>query len=251
MSLLALQRDMRVWLTREDAGAAARLGPAAAPGLRVYQNNYRAQLVACLEASFAQTLAWIGAEAFIGAAATHIDAVPPSSWTLDAYARDFPATLGRLFSDDPEVEELAALELALEEVFVNADAVALGVADIADVDWDRAAIQLMPALDLVPMRTNAAAIWSALTAGEVPPAVGALEAPEAALVWRQDHRSRFRMLDQIEWQALVRVRAGVSFAALCAETGRAFGDNDAAAIAGGWLGRWLTDGLIIGIDDGG
>ncbi len=39
MSLLALQRDMRLWLTREDGDAAARLGDDTAPGLRVYQNN--------------------------------------------------------------------------------------------------------------------------------------------------------------------------------------------------------------------
>ena len=49
MSLLALQRDMRAWLICEDTPAAKRLGVDAAAGLRVYQNNYRAQLVACLE----------------------------------------------------------------------------------------------------------------------------------------------------------------------------------------------------------
>ena len=64
MSLLALQRDMRAWLACEDTSAADRLGTAAASGLRVYQNNYRAQLVACLEEGFAQTHAWIGGDAF-------------------------------------------------------------------------------------------------------------------------------------------------------------------------------------------
>ncbi len=60
MSLLALQRDMRLWLTREDGDAAARLGDDTAPGLRVYQNNYRAQLAACLGESFERTRDWIG-----------------------------------------------------------------------------------------------------------------------------------------------------------------------------------------------
>lgn len=246
MSLLELQRDLHGWLTREDAGAADRIGPAAAPGLRIYQNNYRAQLVACLEASFARTLAWIGEETFVGAAATHIDAVPPSSWTLDAYARDFPTTLARLFIDDPEVAELAAIELALEEVFVGADAEAMAVADLANVDWDRAAIQLIPALDVVPTRTNAVQIWSSLAAGQPPPVAGDLDAPEAALVWRQDHRSMVRRLDQFELQALIRIRSGVPFAALCAGTAEVFGD-DAAAVAGGWLGRWIADGMIVGV----
>ncbi|MDP1026836.1 DNA-binding domain-containing protein [Sphingomonas sp. KR1UV-12] len=245
MNLLALQRDMRGWLTREDVRAARRIGPHAAPGLRVYQNSYRAQLMACLEASFARTLAWIGHDAFRAAAATHIDATPPSSWTLDAYARDFPATLAGLFVDDPEVAELAALELALEEVFVGPDADPLGVADMADVDWNRVVLRLAPALDLVATHTNAAAIWSALAAGEAPPGACHLDEPEAALVWRQNDRARFRGLDQFEWQALIRARSGMPFAMLCDETARAFGD-DAAAMAGGWLGRWIADGLIVG-----
>ena len=52
----------------------------------------------------------------------HVARVPPSSWTLDAYPRDFPATLAPLYPDDPEVAELAVLELALAEAFVGADA---------------------------------------------------------------------------------------------------------------------------------
>jgi hypothetical protein len=247
--LLTLQRDMRSWLAQEDADAAARLGIAAAPGLRVYQNNYRAQLVACLEASFPRTLGWMGQEEFVGAVVTHIDAIPPSSWTLDAYARDFPATLSALFRDEPEVAELAALELALEEVFVGDDADPLTLAELSNVDWDRAALRLTPAMDLLGARTNAAAIWSALAAGEAPPAACELEGPEAALVWRQDGQARFRMMDQIEMQALIRMRAGASFASLCAEVAESFGDGDAAAVAGAWLGRWMADGLIVGVSE--
>jgi hypothetical protein len=56
----------------------------------VHQNNYRLQLIACLTESFTYTRGWIGGEAFEAAAAAHIDRVPPSSWTLDAYPRDFP-----------------------------------------------------------------------------------------------------------------------------------------------------------------
>ena len=46
MRLIDLQRDMRAWLMREDASAAIRIGENAAPGLRVYQNNFRSQLAA-------------------------------------------------------------------------------------------------------------------------------------------------------------------------------------------------------------
>ena len=136
MSLLALQRDMRLWLTREDGDAAARLGADAAPGLRVYQNNYRAQLAACLGESFERTRDWIGGEAFHRAVVAHVDRMPPHSWTLDAYGRDFPATLAALYPADPEVTELAWLDMALGEAFVATDAVALTADDLDDIDWD-------------------------------------------------------------------------------------------------------------------
>ncbi len=93
MSLLALQRDVRAWLVHEDRSAARRIGESAAAGLDVYMNNYRAQLIACLDEAFPHTRAWLGGDLFLQSLVTHIDRVPPSSWTLDAYARDFPATL--------------------------------------------------------------------------------------------------------------------------------------------------------------
>ena len=73
MNLLALQRDLRAFLLAEDETAATRLGASARPGLSVYLNNYRAQLVTVLEGSFAQTHAWIGDQAFLRAAAQHIE----------------------------------------------------------------------------------------------------------------------------------------------------------------------------------
>lgn len=248
MSLLGLRRNMRAWLTSEDAAAAARLGVSAGPGLRVHQNNYRSQLVTCLESSFAKTLSWIGGEAFLGAAATHIDRVPPSSWTLDAYGRDFPDTLAILYPGDPEIAELARIELALEEAFVGSDCAALTVADMADVDWDSAVLRLVPTLEMILARTNAAALWSALSANEMPPPATLLDGPEATLVWSQNLQARLRTIDQIELQALLNVRSGISFEALCAETASAFGHDEAAAVVGGWLGRWIGDGLIAAIE---
>ena len=250
MSLIDLQRDMRLWLTREDSGAARRFGTDAAPGLRVYQNNYRAQLAACLETTFARTLEWIGGEAFHQAIIAHVDRVPPSSWTLDAYPRDFPATLALLYPDDPEVAELAWLECALEEAFVAPDAPALTAADLDGVDWDRAILYVTPTLDLAPLSTNATAIWAALAEGESPPPAEMLPEAGAILVWRLDQVSRFRAIDQIERQALLAVRAGRSFAELCEAMIDLHGHERGIAHAGRLLGQWLADGLITGVEEG-
>lgn len=245
MTLLALQRDIRAWLVSDDAAAAERLGAGAAPGLRIYQNNYRAQLVACLDDSFQRTRDWIGGEAFHQAVIAHVDRVPPSSWTLDAYPRDFPATLAMLYPDDPEIAELAWLDYALGEAFVGADADPLRPEDAAAIDWGQAVLSFTPTLDLADLTTNATAIWAALSAGEVPPALEMLPQPGAILVWRQDHVARFRAIDGDEQQALLSARAGMPFAALCEELVEALGEAAGIAAAGGYLGCWLGDGLII------
>ncbi len=248
MSLLALQRDVRSWLIDEDAAAAIRIGEGAAPGLRVHQNNYRSQLVACLEESFGRTRDWIGGEAFHEAVVAHIDRVPPSSWTLDAYPRDFPATLAMLYPDDAEVAELAWLDCALGEAFVGPDAEALTADSLADVDWDRAILRFSPTLDIADLTTNATAIWSALTADEVPPAVELLPEAGAILVWRQGMAAQFRAIDRSEQRILLSARAGLSFADLCLATVDAHGEEEGIARAGAMLGQWIRDGLISAID---
>lgn len=246
MSLLAMQRDFGGWLRTGEDGALARVA-GYAPGLRVYQNNYRAQLVACLEESFPHTLAWIGGAAFHAAVVTHVEAMPPSSWTLDAYPRDFPATLAGLHPGDPEVAELAWIECALGEAFVGADAAVLGAEQLGDVDWDAAVLRFNPTLDHHALTSNAPAIWSALEAGEAPPAVAMLPEPGAVLVWRHAMVSRFRAVDGDELEALVLARAGMPFGDLCGVLVDRHGEEAGVALAGRLLGAWLSDGLLCGI----
>jgi hypothetical protein len=247
MSLLALQRDMRAWLVDESDAAAQRLGDESAPGLRVYQNNYRSQLIACLEESFARTREWIGGEAFHEVVVTHIERVPPSSWTLDAYARDFPATVAMLYPDDAEVSELAWLEYALGEAFVGADAEPVAAAELADVDWDRAILRFTPTLALGDLTTNAAAIWSALAENEVPPSVELLPEAGAIVVWREGQIAQFRTTDGIERQALSSAQDGLSFATLCDAMVDALGEAEGIARAGAMLGQWVRDGMIVSV----
>ena len=249
MSLLDVQRDMRAWLAREEDAAVGRLGgDDVAPGLRIHQNNFRAQLAACLEESFGRTRDWIGGDAFHQAVVAHVARVQPSSWTLDAYPRDFPATLALLYPADPEVAELAWIDLALADAFVAPDAAALTVADLGAVDWDRVVLGFSPSLDLDDLTTNAPAIWSALAEGVEPPAVAQLPEVGAILAWRDGEAPRFRAIDQLERQAVLWARAGVPFAGLCAALAEALGEDTGVVRAGAMLGQWLSDGLIVGAD---
>lgn len=248
MTLLELQRDFRAWIAEASDEAAGRLGPAARPGLDVYQNNYRASLVACLGECFERVRLWIGEDKFLTTAAAHIDVTPPHAWTLDAYSKDFPETLELLFPNDPEIGELGWLDLALSEAFVGPDADPIDPAALGAVDWDHAVLRLGPTLKTRPFVTNAAAIWSALSAGEMPPPVERLPEPATIIVWRQGLVSCFRTAEPGEAEAIGLILSGAGFGALCAAMIELLGEEAGVPAAGQLLGRWIGDGLVTGID---
>ncbi len=247
MSLAQTQSAFSGWLRTGATDDAMSFGARAQPGLSIYQNNFRTQLADCLEDSFPQTRQWIGDEVFHDAIVHHVERVPPSSWTLDAYPRDFPATLALLYPDDPEVGELADLEFALTEAFVGPDAEPLAAERIAQIDWDRAILRFTPTLDLRPSTTNAPDIWMAFTREDIPPAAALLPAHAALMTWRQGEMSRFRIIDSAEQRGILLTRNGLSFGALCAQLVDEMGESEGVALAGGWLGNWLADGLLTGL----
>lgn len=249
MTLAETQQAFSAWLRTGATERATAFGDHVQSGLDIYQNNYRAQLAACLEDSFAITRQWIGGEAFHDAVVRHVDRMPPGSWTLDAYPRDFPATLMLIYPDDPEVAELADLELALVDAFVAPDADAVKAEQVTTIDWDRAVLYFTPTLDLRPVSTNAAEIWMALTAEDTPPAASLLAQPGALMTWRHGETSQFRVIDAIEHQGILLARSGVSFANLCARLVTDVGEADGVALAGAWLGCWLAEGLIVTIEE--
>jgi Putative DNA-binding domain len=249
VNLLKIQRNVRDWLVAESQAAATCLGEGAAPGLAVHLNTYRGQLLACLRETYATVRAWLGDAAFEAAGAIHIDRVPPSSWTLDDYARDFPDTLQALYPQDPEIVEIACLERTLCELFIAPDCLALRPDAVdpdkwARIDWDLAALRLVPTVRLLPVATNAAAIWSAIAEDKRPPAVEHLAAPSRLLLWRCEYSSRFRSLEAREADALERVANGMTFGALCGHLVDRCGAIEAPQLAAAWLGQWLRDGLI-------
>lgn len=236
MSLAALQRDFR----RNLLAAAS----PAKGGFAVYHNAYRAQLADCLGETFSKTRSWLGGAAFADAARDHIERCPPSRWTLGAYGDGFDATLVSLYPDDPEVAELACLEWMLSRAFEGENATALGACNLGGIDWDNAMLVFVPTLCTYPSLTNAGAIWSALAGDEPPPTALLLPQPAAMLVWRQQFTPCFRTIDAVEHAAIVKARAGMSFADLCAAMVDDHGEEDALARAGSMLGQWIADGLI-------
>jgi hypothetical protein len=248
MKLLAMQRDMRAWLTGTEA-AATRFATCARAGLGVHQNNYRAQLVSCLSETFERVQAWVGEGAFLAAAARHIDARPPSDWTLDNYGSDFPQTLRELYPLDPEVAELAWLDHALAEAFVAPDVDPLSIDSLAAIDWEDAVFQFTPTAKLGQVITNSTTLWSRLSSANTLPVVETLPRAATIIVWRKEFTSCFRTLDATEATAFAHFQTGGTFGALCATLVATEGETAGVKIAGEILAQWLRDGLVVGVSD--
>lgn len=249
MKLSELQTGFRSWLEDGNEHFAAMLGKNARHGLDVYQNNYRAQLRACLRGAYPITLEWLGWTTFNDAADCHISSCHPTSWTLDAYPFGFDETLKARFPADPEVHELAQLEWALGEAFISRDASPVSHERLVDIDWDSAVIRFAPSLAIHRFHTNAPEIWSALKQGTPSPSPLLRKEQGALIVWRSAERSQFRTLDVGEAEALQAAGAGSRFGDLCGRFVASDGTEGAIALIGGWLGRWIADGLVTGIDE--
>ena len=244
MMLGALQTNFRDWLACGSDDAAARFAPDAQAGLAVYQNNYRAALMACLEESFPRTAQWLGAADFHASAARAIDAAPPDSWSLDHYAATFPQSVAGQWPGDPVAGDLATLELALSEAFVGPDAVPMDADVLGRIDWDRATLRAVPTARLLTLQTNAPAIWSALASDADDPMPEPRAQSETILVWRQEHVACFRSLDPDEAEVATLLIDGIPFAEICKRLVLAHGEGAGIQTAGQWLGRWVADGLL-------
>lgn len=241
MNLIDMQRDLRAWLVNSTND-----GPASV-GLTVYQNNYRAQLVGCLQASFPQLQAWLGEELFLKAAITHIDSHPPHAWTLDAYGIDFGVTLKSMFPHNPDVHELAWIEWALSESFVALDSPQVSSETWQGVDWDTARLSLSPSLRQCAVSTNANDIWSALEGGAAAPESEMLEAPGGLIVWRSGFTCRIKAIDSVERAALLSLRDNPRFSALCEALVEHLGEEAGVAKAGAFLADWIAGGVVVGV----
>lgn len=240
MNLADMQRDFQSWLVASSSDAASRLGDGSSARLNVYQNNYRVQLIDCLEASYPNVRTWLGEEAFLAAAVVHIDRYPPHAWTLDAYGDNFDETLASLYPDNPDVHELACIEFAMAQAFVAPDGDVLTPDALAQVDWDTARLHLAPSLKILAATTNATDIWSSLQRNEALPESEMLAETSGVVVWRQQFTVFLEAVDALEYAAILLIQEDGNFAGLCDMLVERLGEKEGIAKAGALLVNWIS-----------
>lgn len=165
--------------------------------MAVDQNLTLASLTDFLSQDYPRLRRYVGETAF-NAMARHCLAATdaPGLRVLSMHLPDFLA-LTKPFSRRPEIADLARLERAFQAALNAPEATVIRSAALLPRH-----IEFHPSVQRLQVRTNATSIWSALTAGELPPSPASLELPQELLVWRQGLASRFRMLGREEAVAI-------------------------------------------------
>ena len=255
--LEALQARLQAHVLAGDASALHDVvaGGALDPAqrLKIYHHAYRARLVETLRDSFAHTLSYLGDEWFDALAGEFIELHPSTSSNLRWYGEGFAAWLAQRLSADaevgchPEVAEIAQLDWALRYAFDGPDAPTLVAADLSRVPpqaWETVVFSLHPTVALLRLGCNTLTLWHALDTDADVPEVALLPTPLDVVVWRFDERPHFRSVVPVEAQALAGLQEGASFVQTCELFAALCPDDNAAALAGGYLRRWLDDGLL-------
>ena len=168
--------------------------------------------------------------------------------------RWFGATLHDFVAQHPDVlphpalQDLIQMEWALSIAFDSADVALLPAGALlavpADV-WPVLRFTPQPALQLFAVGWNIEILWSALSADQDAETEAPVALDHHLLVWRVEHATRWRSVQQTEAALLQAAVAGADFARLCVLAQETSGDLAAQHVAG-YLRLWLDAGLFCG-----
>jgi hypothetical protein len=97
------------------------------------------------------------------------------------------------------------------------------------------------------LRTNAQALFKALTEEQSPPKPAVLADPQPWLLWREDLQTKYRSLEPAETAALAVVRGGGTFAEMCEALCEWHEADAVPLVAAGMLKRWIVEELLTGL----
>ncbi len=227
---------------RDDAFRDQRLG--------IYRDAYRLRLAEVLARDYEALHTCLGDEAFGELARAYLAAHPSTFRNV----RWFGGLLARFIEDSPhyashpEFSELAQFEWALASAFDSPDDSPVRFDDVAAVPpaaWAGLRFRPHPGLQILELRSNAVAIWKAVTAGAPASAAEVADSPVTWVVWRKAYSPYFRSMASDEAWAANALIARSSFGDLCAGMCEWVPEEQAAARAAGLLRGWVEDGWIV------
>jgi hypothetical protein len=250
--LAELQHDLQQHVLNGDAAIAAALnGTAAVPvstRLAVYANAYRSRLAEALSDNMSHLRDVLGEEEFDTVANRYIDTYPSQVPSIRWFGHRLAEQLASSHRDRPWIAELARWEWALAASFDAQDATAAGIESLAAVDpgeWGELRLEFHPSVQQLELKTNAPALFKALSEERPAPEPALLDHPQSWLLWRQDLKTQYRSLEPAESAALVVVRKGGTFGEMCEALCEWHEADDVPLTAAGMLKRWIVEELIV------
>jgi hypothetical protein len=255
-SLTALQNSFQdAVLGGSDAILAAILPSQqldSAARLAVYQHAYGARLAECLGNDYPVLRLLLGEESFAALAEAYITATPSTDPNVRWYGRHLPEFLSQRepWCATRRLADLAEFERALGNAFDAADVPpcdADALAAFAAEDQPRLCFAFVPSLAVLTLSAGTLATYEAViedAAADLPES----EDAETILVWRDDAgETLYRALDADETLALTAAVSGAILDEICGHLSLRHEAETAAGLAGGFLGRWFTDGLVVSL----
>lgn len=254
------QRALSRGVLEPEAAAPALLKPRSRLG--IYQQAYRARLMAALADNYTVLQRALGDEGFEALALAYIAARPSRQASIRWFGDGLAEFMGS--RDDlvphPALIDFARLDWALRGAFDAADAPVLRLQDLqrlAPDAWPALRLRLHPSAQVLALDWAIAPAWHVLRDFDPEAGEEAPEMPEPAprahalLVWRKGLDTRWRSLDATEAALLQRLAQRQTFAELCAALAEPLDDGDdqgdegrAARAVVTLLSQWLEDDLL-------
>lgn len=248
-----LQKAFQAYVLQRDPAMLAHVvsTPAASAEqrLEIYAQAYRLRLLEALATDFPGLHGLLGDTQFEQLGRAYIDACPSRHKSLRWYGRDLADFLSSRdpYREQPVLAELARFEWAQGEVFDGPGEVPVeldALQAIAPERWADLRVKLQPGTRTLSLSWNVPAVWQALDAEQVPPALSCSPAPVIWLMWRRELQPHWRSLTADEAWAIEQAAAGECFGAVC-EGLQAWLEVDQIALrAAGFIKQWVSDGLV-------
>lgn len=216
----------------------------AADRVNIYANMYLSRLVDALRADFPKLLALLGEACFFELGAAYARSHPSEHYDIGRFGRLLSAFLHAHpeLALRPDAVDLAELEWARAEVFVEATSAALARETLADLlaqNPTGARITLVPGIRVLRLAHDVVPLFRHLDDGTQPSEPSAC--PTALVVWRPKYEVFHARLATDESTALELARRAATLAEICA----AFtGAEDPVRAAFDALSSWADEGFI-------
>lgn len=227
--------------------------------LEIYANAYFSRIHGVLKSDYPALSNALGADAFNDLVTSYLLIEPSRHPSLrHAGAR----MAGFLSAHDAAAgiraraawaSDLAGLEWARGEVFDVQDGAVLARASLTSLapdEFPSLRLDLGSWVQLRRFDSPVDRIWTSATRETMEVSTATLLCEEAegevcVLIWRKDEVVLHRRVEELEAEALDRVRCGIQFADLCEWAATKIGEEEAPAQTAGWLETWLADGLLV------